>query len=248
MDDSARNTTSTRTDRSPLAASRRAMLAWLVTADARAAARAELHRAGLDGYDADDLLHDVAVRLLQADLAAAPDNPVAYARRAIGRRAIDLLRGDLVRRANNVPSFRTDDDGDGDKRDPLTALADGDADPSESTIEAAIEDGIRRALHLALSGTAKVWAVAAALTTLTLRIHPEVALPDDAPRPEVIDDDKADRWAALWLAGEVEVFPSVAEGRPDDPARRQARSRKLRTVDELLRSIAASVLGGDDDG
>ena len=209
---------------------RLAMLSWLMSPDARSAAASELHGLGLSCYDPDDLLNDVAVRLLRS--GAVPDNPVAYARRAVATRAIDLLRGERVRA---TPLLLEDEPVD---------LADDDAGPSDVVALSSAEDGIRRQLHLVLGATSKVWAVAAALTTLTLRIHRDVALPDDAPRPDADDDDKADRWAALWLAGETDVFP--APGRPDDPARRQARSRKLREVSRLLQELATRTFGGDD--
>jgi hypothetical protein len=222
------------------------MLGWLMSADARSAARAELHRLGLDAYEPDDLLHDVAIRLLRVE--TIPDNPVGYARRALGARAIDLLRGERVRLATHATHRATDDDID---TDALAARADDDPGPEDTVIGAAVEAAIRRGLQLALAGAAaaaaKVWAVAAALTTVTLRIHPDVELPHEAPRPDADgDDDRADRWAALWLAGEVDVFADPDAGRPDDAALRQARSRKLREVQRLLESVAATVLGGDD--
>jgi hypothetical protein len=213
-------------------ASRQRMVAWLLSDDARAAARSDLHRLGLDVLDADDLLHDVAVSLLRVALPAELDNPVGYARRALSRRATDLLRGELVRRAHDLPLLQTDDEA------PLTELVDAaDLSPADAAVLATLEDGIRRALQVALA-EAKAWTVSAALSTLTLAVHREVALPSGAP--------ETDRWAALWLAGERDVFPD-GDARPDDAARRQARSRKLRVVDDLLRRIAVAVLGADDD-
>lgn len=206
------------------------IVAWLASADARAAARHELRRLGLDVYDPDDLLHDVAVRLLRADLPAL-DRPVAYARRSVQRRALDLLRGERVRRHHD----------EGALEEPAT-IADAGATPAELAAAGAAEDAIRRALFAAL-GRAKAWTVAAALSTLTLRMHRSVPLPAAAPRPETDEPDKADRWAALWLAGETDVFPDAGTGRTDSPAIRQARSRKLRAVDELLRSVAGPILG-----
>ena len=214
---------------------RLAMLSWLMTPDARSAAASELHGLGLSFYDPDDLLNDVAVRLLRS--GTVPDNPVAYARRAVTTRAIDLLRGERVRRDRTTPLLLDDE--------PID-LADGDAGPSDVVALSSAEDGLRRQLHVVLAATSKVWAVAAALTTLTLRLHRDVALPEDAPRPDADDEDKADRWAALWLAGETDVFPSPGE--PDDPARRQARSRKLREVSRLLQELATRTFGGDSDG
>jgi DNA-directed RNA polymerase specialized sigma24 family protein len=220
-----------------------AMVAWLGSDDARAGARSDLRRLGLDWYDPDDLLHDVAVRLLQAELPDHVDNATGYARRAVQRRANDLLRGDLVRDRHRafVPAYADEDD----DRDPMGDVADPTA-PDADVATDATEDAVRRALAMALA-TTKTWTVAAALNTLTLRVHPDVQLPDDAPRPDIDDADKADRWAALWLAGEVDVFATAAD--VDGPAVRKARSRKLQAVDQLLRAVAESILleAGDDD-
>lgn len=209
------------------------IVAWLASADARAAARHELGRLGLDLYDPDDLLHDVAVRLLRADLPAL-DRPIAYARRSVQRRALDLLRGERVRPVT-----------DGEPDETATIADPGDA-PADLAAAGAAEDAIRRALF-ALLGRAKTWTVAAALSTLTLRLYRSVPLPAAAPRPETEEPDKADRWAALWLAGETDVFPDLAAGRADTPAVRQARSRKLRAIDDLLRSVAAPIVGASRD-
>jgi DNA-directed RNA polymerase specialized sigma24 family protein len=223
------------------------MVAWLGTDDARAAARADLRRYGLDWYDTDDLLHDVAVRLLRADLPDRIENAVGYARRAVQLRANDVLRGDLVRDRHRafVPVY--DDEPDG--ADPTADLADPAAAAADDVIANATEDAIRRALAMTLA-TTKAWIVAAALNTLTIRVHPDVPLPDDAPKPDIDDADKADRWAALWLAGEADVFAA-----DDGPAVRKARSRKLQAVDRHLRAVANSIGlgiglghgGGDDD-
>ena len=200
-----------------------AMLAWLSSDDARSAARADLRRHGLDRYEPEDLLHDVAVRLLRATLPEVVANPVAYARRAVQLRSTDLLRGDRLRAAEPLDDLPVEPAGDREDLDDVV-------------VAASTEDAIRRALHAALVRT-KAWAVAAALGTLTLRLHPDVQVPPAAPRPEAdtADGDKADRWAALWLAGETDAFA-------DGAAARQARSRKLREVERLLRTVAASVL------
>lgn len=79
-------------------------------------------------------------------------------------------------------------------------------------------------------------------------MHRDVAVPDDAPRPGSGSAAQADRWVALWLAGEGSVFPAGDEGRVDGPALRKARSRRLQEVDDLLRDAAGAVFGGDLDG
>jgi hypothetical protein len=113
------------------------------------------------------------------------------------------------------------------------------ASPADIAAATAMEDAVRRALHVALA-TAHAWLVSASLGTLTLRIHPDVAVPVAAPVP---DNGDADAWAALWLAGETSAFPDPDAGRPDSPAVRKARSRRLQQVDHLLRTAAADALG-----
>lgn len=214
---------------------RQEMVAWLLGADARAAAVHELRRLGLEGYDPDDLVNDVYLRIVRADLVERPGNPQGYARRVMQNQALDLLRGDRVRTRHLVAPIAPDDE---DERDPLADVADPDGlDPAVAAAAVAGEDAMRRGLHLSLgNGRTKVWAAAAALTTLTLRAHPEVALPEGVPEPDVGTTAQGDRWAALWLAGEVHVFG-------DGPAMRRARSRRLQEVEELLRHVAGTVFG-----
>ena len=223
------------------------LVAWLQTDDARSAARADLHRLGLDVYEPDDLLNDVAVALLRAQLPTDLDNPVGYARRSLQRRATDLLRGELTRRDHQVVARPHDGEDDGRRPSDADDRADDAAPtPDDVAVLAASEDGIRRALFAALGAT-RTWTVSAALSTLTLLVHPDVALPDDAPTPGTGLESANDRWAALWLAGERDAFPD--DDHPDTPARRKARSRKLNDVVQLLQRVAAAVLGGrgDDD-
>lgn len=216
------------------------MVAWLLDAEAAKAAKAELRRFGLDFYDASDLINDVVVSVLQADFDVAADNPVAYVRRALTNRARDLLRADGVR-GRRLADVRVTEDGTGEQHDPLAQMADPAAlDPSMLTAARAAENELHRHLQLALART-KVWIVAAALTTITLRLHDDVAVPDGAPQPEVGHRDKGDRWAALWLAGEVAAFPDAAGGEPETAAMRKARSRKLQDVDALLLSAFESL-------
>ena len=219
------------------------MVEWLLAAEARQAAKAELRRYGLDTYDPSDLLNDVVVSVLQADVDTVVTNPVGYARRALTNRARDLLGADKVRRRRLVDHPPPHDD-DGPVHDLSLDIEDPAAlDPQVLASALGIESDLRRRLHLALART-KTWTVAAALTTLTLRLHDDVAVPDGAPAPEVGHRDKADRWAALWLAGEHTAFPDPAAGRADSDAMRKARSRKLHAVDALLRDVARG--GGAD--
>lgn len=218
---------------------RRQMVDWLLGSEARVAAQAELRRYGLDAYDPGDLVNDVVVSVLAARFDAAVDQPVAYVRRALTNRARDLLGADKVRRRRAAPPPVANDDEGGDAVADVeddTAL-----DPELVASARAVETDLRRRLQLALVRT-KTWVVAAALTTLTLRLHDDVAVPDGVPAPEAGHRDKADRWAALWLAGERAAFAGAGAAETD--AVRKARSRKLKDVEALLREVAER--GGRD--
>lgn len=218
---------------------RQEMVEWLLGADARAAAVSDLHRLGLAGYDAGDLVNDVYLRLARTDLQNCPANPKGYVRRMMQNRATDLLRGERVRQRDVRRPAPLEDD----EQDRFVDIADPAVlDPSGAAVAIAGEDAMRRALHLRLveAGT-KTWTVAAALTTLTLRVHANVALPEGVPEPEAATPGQADRWAALWLAGEVHVFG-------DDAATRKARSRRLHDVENLLRQVACALFKDPADG
>ncbi len=213
---------------------RRLMLDWLLSADAKAAAGAELTRRGLTYYDGDELISETYLKLARTALATVPDKPVAYARTALANAALDLLR---ARR----PASPTDFD------DEATHVAAPHHLEPDNIVELTNhQDDIRRSLHASLAST-KSWIVAAALNAVTLAAHPDVQLPARVPRPADPSDGQADLWAALWLAGERHVFASKAD--PDDSAkRRQARSRALKKVTQLLISAARATDRSGLDG
>ena len=205
------------------------MFSWLASDDARAAAAAELHRRALPVALVDDVLGAAAVAVGAAagsGALAEVTNPVAYARRVVTTKTIDVLRGRIRERAHE-----TELDGDLD-------LPDGDGDAIADLAAGEIEDRMRMTLHPLLAGR-RPWAAAAALTGLTLALHRDVAVPRRVPAPDAASAADADRWAALWLAGVRDCFPS--EESPDDAAMRQRRSRALRAVDAVLREAAASI-------
>jgi DNA-directed RNA polymerase specialized sigma24 family protein len=232
-------------DEPATADARQQMMSWLLGEEANKAARAELRRYGLDLYDPTDLLNDVAVRVLQLDPHLPIDNPTGYARRAVTNRARDLLSADKVRRRHLTAPIGKDGDDDRDVTDDVPDP--GALDPAVVAAVDAAEDDLRRALQLALDAQ-RAWVAAAAMATLTLTLHLAVARPDGAPEPAVGTPGQADRWAALWLAGERSAFadPSNATGgkNAEDQAMRKARSRKLKEVDALLVQMASAVLGG----
>jgi hypothetical protein len=200
------------------------MFAWLTSDDARQAAVSELHRRGLPAALVDDLLGATALALGTASPDhGSIDRPVAYARRALATKAVDLLRGTIRHRREVEWPDELD-------------LPDAAGDATLLGVE--LEDDLRAAIHRLLAAR-KAWAGAAALTVLTLAAHRDVALPRDVPEPEGPSGGQSDRWASLWLAGCRDCFPTRGLG--DDAAMRQRRSRALRAVDALLADAAASI-------
>ena len=69
---------------------------------------------------------------------------------------------------------------------------------------------------------ARRWLTASALAYLTLLMHPD-DLPSDIPQPKAgATADQARGWAALWLAGQRDLFPATGS----DPHKR-TRSRRV---------------------
>ena len=211
-----------------------AALRWLATADARAAAVYEVTARSLPKEMADDLLSLVAVALAQrfaSPSAAEIDDPVAYARRSLTMRAIDLQRGAIRDRHNRTP-WPVDAEG-----EPVD-VHDSVALPIElgHEIDTAIL-AVRRAVAAQLSN-ARPWAGAAAMTVLTLTVHRDVPVPPGVPTPDANDDLQLIRWAALYLAGQRTCFPT--DGNAEDDAMRKRRSRALRAVDDVLVTATAA--------
>lgn len=206
---------------------------WLVGADARAAATAELQGLRARGLDADDLLADAALRLWRtlrdrpAPVDEGPDGHglVRYARRAVRNAAVDAFRA-LARR----PEV------------PVEAVGDRPGDDVALVVPEAGGwlDGARRALHadLAVASTP----AAAALVAVTV-LADEATLAADVPQPQRgATPAQAAAWAGLWFVGGDALFPA-----DDDTASRQRRSRATRQVDHHLRAavVAAADTGGD---
>jgi hypothetical protein len=213
-------------------------LRWLATDDARAAAAFEVSARSLPLAMVDDLLGMVAASLAQrfASLEHPDDiaEPVAYARRAIALRAVDLQRGE-IRERSFVTAWPSDDDGmPADAATPPTLDAGDDVEVSETVA------AMRRSLHALLTGS-RPWAAAAALTVLTLARHRDVPIPPEAPVPAVGAEEQRMRWVALYLAGQRACF-AIEAGASEDAAMRQRRARAVRAVDDVL-TLAASTSG-----
>jgi hypothetical protein len=169
---------------------------------------------------ADDVVQDARIRVMQtlARGGGVPENPIAYAYRALQNAARDLYRRSQRR---------------------LTAEAFEDLPPSaeegaaDIDVSGLLEDDCRRAVHGLLA--LRPWIGAAALNELTFRLHQDVPLPDGAPSPE--------SWAALWLVGKTDCFPD--KDHPEDAAMRQRRARALAAVREELRRAVAVALAGE---
>lgn len=202
---------------------------WALSADARSAAAADLHRFGLPhGHDqVDDVLGDVSEKVWRRIRREPLDvregtSVIAYARRSIANSVIDLVRGrhdvalDDLLELGHEPSQEEPDL----FKDPLADTGGPDA-----------AQLVRRALHGELSGRyVRAWHVAAALVVVALS-QDEVAVAVDIPRPSATHGGAArpQYWAALAYAGEDRCFAD-----PDTPAVRERRSQAMRRVQETL--------------
>jgi DNA-directed RNA polymerase specialized sigma24 family protein len=201
-------------------------LDWLHGDDAERGARRELERLRLPASLADDVLQDARLRVWRtgARRSEPPENPVAYAYRALQHAALDLYR----RQRRRVAEVALDEPWPGP-----------DGTRSDVDVPGEFEDGCRRAAHGALA--VRPWAGAAALNLLTFALHPDVPIPPEAPRPDAGTDDQEASWAALWLAGKLDCFPAV--GSAEDAAMRKRRSRALDDAARHLRR-AFELAGG----
>jgi hypothetical protein len=202
-------------------------IVWLQSSEAAHVARRELERRRLPRSLADDVLQEARVRAWRlAEAHDTPaDNPVGVARRAIQRAVADLHR----RSGRRV--WETD------LEDASTVI---DCVPGDVDVPGQLEDGCRRATHGRLA--VRPWAGAAVLNELTFRLHPDVPLPAGAPGPAEGNDDHRVSWAALWLAGKIDCFPTRRT--PDDAAMRQRRSRALAATANELRQVVEVALAG----
>lgn len=195
-------------------------LGWLQTSEARAVAASALARSRLPASLVDDVLQEARLSVWRTldESALVPENPTAYAHRAVTNAVYDLHR----RRARRVEETSLDDDG---QVAPTSV--------SDVVLRAELEDDCRRVA--AESVARRPWAAAAVLNHLTFTLHPDVPIPDGAPSPEIGVDDQRAAWAALWLAGKTECFPS--EEGIDDATTRQRRARAIAVVTDHLRRV-----------
>ncbi|HVM08344.1 MAG TPA: hypothetical protein VM345_07780 [Acidimicrobiales bacterium] len=213
------------------------MYAWLADDEARAAAAAELHRRALPVVLVDDVLGAAALAVASLEPAslAGIDNPIGYVRRVVTTKAIDLLRGRIRTQTHERELHPWDED---DDDAGLDLPAPGAASVADDVVAGETEDALRVALHRLLARR-RPWIAAAGMTALTLAVHRDVALPRAVPSPEGAAPGQADRWAALWLAGERHCF--ATQSRAEDAAMRQRRSRALRAIDEILLEAAHAI-------
>lgn len=191
------------------------VLDWLRGDEARAVARRWVHRRQIPGGDAtvDDVLADASVSMLvhvERHPSAVYDRPAAYGTTLIRNTSLQLLRG-------RSPGIET--------------WLDPDADPPERPTEAidpTAADGVRVTLERA--GSSEPWVTSAALSYLTLMLHPNDR-PDGLPSPAAGSDERHARcWPALWIAGERAWFPSVVPGDDDTGNVRRTRARRIAKV------------------
>lgn len=155
----------------------------------------------------------------QPDLAA-PGPPEAYCKTVINRLAIDVLRGRAARPEQPLKVGTADG----------RATFEPHAPPIVASTPSALPDDLRVVIESV--GDHPAWAVSAALTFVTLTMHPGLDT-EPAPRPLAgADPEQARMWPALWFAGKRNgVFPATDE---PDAAQRQRLSRLRRDVRRVL--------------
>jgi DNA-directed RNA polymerase specialized sigma24 family protein len=208
---------------------------WISSPEARKAARSELGRVGFPdpALGADDLLQVVAMRVL-ARLATRPlDDPggvVAYLRASLRNAALDAYRSGRARRVGPLLGPDDEDEAAHDPPDPRIEVP-GDLEGRADDVRSHLLDGALADPPRVLSGALTVVALAAdpRLLDVVRSVGPE----GGSPRNRLL-------WAAVAYSGRPDDLPGF--GRPDDPARRQRRSRAMAAIDAALhRAGTASV-------
>jgi hypothetical protein len=213
---------------------------WASSADARAAATADLRRYGLaHGHDqVADVLGDVLVkvwgRILEEPLDERDGTSViAYARRSVANSVTDLARG-----RHDLSLEDLMDSGYTPNPDEFDLVDDPLIDTGETVSH------VRMALHGELSGRyVQSWYVAAALVVVALS-QDDLAVAADIPCPSATHGGavRPEYWAAVAYAGQDRCFAD-----PDTSAVRERRSQAMRRVQQTLaRALAATA--GDSEG
>lgn len=187
------------------------VLEWLASDEARQAARGYLRRAAFPPTAelVDDVVGDATLNGVkrQASNPLTVANPAAY-----GTTVIRNVVHGLTRHEIDYLADEGELEGEPMVGDPFD-------DPAADDVRVIIE-------RVASSP----WLTAAALTYLTLLMHP-TAVPDHAPAPKAGSrPDQARAWPALWFAGHRDLFP--------DPCPERVRRRRGRYITELLGLLA----------
>lgn len=197
-------------------------LVWLASPEARSAARARLTRRGLPTSDSliDDVIGDASLGVVKQRSRGrmSIDNPAAY-----GSTVIKNVVHRLVRRETDSLD---------DVPEPMVH--------NDETLDASAADDVRVLLASKVSPS---WLTSAALTYLTILMHP-TAVPEHAPAPiSGARPDQANVWPALWVAGLRDLFPDPC---PDKVRRRRAR-HIAQVLDHVETVFAECRLGMEHD-
>lgn len=186
------------------------VLDWLRTPDARAVAQRFVHRRRLPGGQAmvDDVLSDASLAVLHRVRSTTPlavNTPGGYGTAVIRSVTRSLLQGHGPETDRHLEPWE---------------------DPPQPPVEAVdptVADGVRTTIERL--GSDEPWLTSAALTYVTLVLHPG-STPEALPAPKAGANERQARcWPALWIAGEHAVFPESGH----DPNRR-TRARRITKV------------------
>jgi len=236
------------------------VLDWLRSVDARRLVRRRLRAAGLPASPdhVADVLGDATVSVWRRMRRPEPlvvDTPAAYGATVVRNVVVKTVRGrDLLVDEEDMavllqPSRTRGGSGiqGGPRPSPMAVIPAVDSDAGEPYFE----DDVRMAIeHLG----GRAWLSSATLALLTFLLV-EADPPVGAPAPvSGSTPEQAACWPALWLAGQLDVFPDRALGSGGDrPARRRTRARRISAVRSQLERAYAHLgstvrHGGPSDG
>jgi hypothetical protein len=203
------------------------VVAWLGTGDARRAAGRLAARYRLAGWDAapENVVAEAQVRVwqrLRSDRPLVVESPAAYGTAVIRSVLVALVRA----RAR------------ADAELPASVARRAEPEPADDRDGAGYSVGELRDAVAAVPATGRPWLVDAALAYVDLTVGDRHPTPS-APQPRAgATPAQARAWAALWHAGQRDLFP----GPDGDPRRRRA--RRVRSVLRHVRA-AHEHLAGD---
>ncbi len=195
------------------------VMSWLGSDEAARVATRVAARWGLQGWDAqvDTVLADAQFAMWRRMRSTTPlkvRNPAAYGTTAIKSVVRQVVSG------RDRADLHLDDE---------RAAAVADTPVTVDVDDPTIGDDLRVLTETMETRPARRWLTAATLNYLTMLMYPD-DLPAVIPQPKAgATEDQARGWAALWLAGQRDLFPAPGA----DPAKRTRARRVVEILDHI---------------